>query len=90
MNNTQKSHLTSVLADIEEKCIGTLLKPQMTIRRALGGNSMPAILAEHDRLLGSATTTGQLPQTLNFDYSTDPNGPKLTAPIPLPDSPAKK
>jgi hypothetical protein len=90
LNNTQKSHLTSVLADIEEKCIGTLLKPQMTIRRALGGSSMPAILAEHDRLLGSATTRGELPQTLKFDYSTNPNGPKLTAPIPLPDPPAKK
>ena len=90
LNNTQKSHLTSVLADIEEKCIGTLLKPQMTIRRALAASSMPAILAEHDRLLGSATTTGELPQTLKFDYSTSPNGPKLTAPIPLPDPPAKK
>ena len=89
LNDTQKSHLISVLADIEEKCIGTLLKPQMTIRRALGGNSMPAILAEHDRLLGSATTPGELSQTLMFDYSTSPNGPKLTAPIPLPDPPAK-
>ena len=90
LNDTQKSHLISVLADVEEKCIGTLLKPQMTIRRALSGNSMPAILAEHDRLLGSATTPGELPQTLKFDYSTNPGGPKLTAPIPLPDPPAKK
>lgn len=90
LNDTQKSHLISVLADIEEKCISTLLKPQMTIRRALGGNSMPAILAEHDRLLGSATTPGELPQTLKFDYSTNPSGPKLTAPIPLPDPSAKK
>lgn len=90
LNNTQKSHLASVLADIEEKCIGTFLKPQMTIRRALERNSLPAILAEHDRLLGSATTPGQLPQTLNFDYSTNPTGPKLTAPIPLPDPPANK
>jgi len=90
LNNTQKSHLTSVLADIEEKCISTLLKPQLTIRRALERNSLPAILAEHDRLLGSATTPGELPQTLKFDYSTNPDGPKLTAPIPLPDPPAKK
>ena len=90
LNNTQKSHLTSVLADIEEKCIGALLQPQRTIRMALSGNSLPAILAEHDRLLGSATTPGQLPQTLKFDYSTNPNGPKLTSPIPLPDPPAKK
>jgi hypothetical protein len=90
LNNTQKSHLISVLADIEEKCIGALLQPQRTIRMALSGNSLPAILAEHDRLLGSATTPGQLPQTLKFDYSTNPNGPKLTSPIPLPDPPAKK
>ena len=92
LNNTQKSHLASVLADTEDKCIGTLLKPQMTIRRALTleQNSLPAILAEHDRLLGSATITGELPQTLKFDYSTNPIGPKLTSPIPLPDPPAKK
>jgi hypothetical protein len=90
LNKTQKSHLASVLADIEEKCISTLLKPQLTIRRALERNSLPAILAEHDRLLGSATAPGELPQTLKFDYSTNPNGPKLTSPIPLPDPPAKK
>ncbi|MDT8300074.1 MAG: hypothetical protein RQ760_01230 [Sedimentisphaerales bacterium] len=90
LNNTQKTHLTSVLVDIEEKCINTLLKPQMTIRRALAGGDMSAILAEHDRLLGSATTPGELPQTLKFDYNTSPNGPKLTSPIPLPDPPAKK
>jgi hypothetical protein len=91
LNDTQKSHLVSVLADVEDKCIGTLLKPQMTIRRALTleQNSLQAIIAEHNRLLGSATTTGELPQTLNFDYSTNPNGPKLTSPIPLPDPPVK-
>jgi hypothetical protein len=91
LNETQKSHLASVLADVEEKCISTLLKPQMTIRRALTleQNSLQAILAEHDRLLGSTTTPGELPQTLNFDYGTNPDGPKLTAPIPLPDPPVK-
>ena len=92
LNDTQKSHLASVLVDIEDKCIGILLKPQMTIRRALTleQNSLQAILTEHNRLLGSATTTGELPQTLNFDYSTNPNGPRLTSPIPLPDPPVKK
>jgi len=90
LNNTQKTHLTSVLVDVEEKCINTLLKPQMTIRRAIAAGDMSAILAEHDRLLGSATTPGELPQPLKFDYSTNPNGPKLTSPIPLPDPPVKK
>jgi hypothetical protein len=77
------------MTDVEEKCISTLLKPQLTIRRALERSSVPAILAEHDRLLGSATAPGELPQTLKFAYGTN-NGPKLTAPIPLPDPPAKK
>ncbi|MBN1804072.1 MAG: hypothetical protein JW837_02355 [Sedimentisphaerales bacterium] len=90
LDSTQKSHLITVLADTEDKCIGLLLnKPQMTIRRAIERNSLPDILAEHDRLLGSAVTTGQLPQTLKFDYSTNPNGPRLTAPLPLPDPPVK-
>jgi len=90
LNDTQKSHLVSILADIEDKCIAVLLKPQRAIRMALERNSLPAILAEHDRLLGSSTAPGQLPETLKFDYSTNPNGPRLTAPIPLPDPPANK
>lgn len=86
LNDTQKSHLVSVLVDTEDKCIGRLLgKPQLTIRRVVERKSMPAILAEHDRLLGTATTPGQLPTTLNFNYST--NG--RTAPLPLPDPPKK-
>jgi hypothetical protein len=90
LNNTQKSQLASVLADVEEKCIGTILKPQRTIKMAIERNSLPAILAEHDRLLGSAASPGELPQTLKFDYNTNPAGPKLQAPIPLPDPPGKK
>jgi hypothetical protein len=90
LNNTQKSQLMTVLADTEDKCIGLILnKPQMTIRRAIERNSLPDILAEHDRLLGSATTTGQLPQTLKFDYSTN-NGPARSAPLTLPEPPVKK
>ena len=92
LNDTQKSHLISVIADTEDKCISTLLKPQTNIRRALTleQNNLQALLAEHDRLLGNAATPGELPQALSFDYSTNPNGPRLSAPIPLPNPPAKK
>ena len=90
LNDTQKSHLASVLVDTEDKCIGGLLgRPQLTIRRALERNSVSAILAEHDRLLGSATTPGQLPTTLKFDYGSTGNSNR-TAPLPLPDPPTKK
>jgi len=89
LNETQKGHLASVLVDTEDKCIGRLLgKPQLTIRRALERNNVQAILAEHDRLLGTATITGQLPTTLKFNYGTT-GSRKRTAPLPLPDPPAK-
>jgi len=91
LNDTQKSHLASVLVDTEDKCIGRLLSnPQLTIRRALERQNAQAILDEHDRLLGTATTPGQLPTALKFDYSTTTTGPKRTAPLPLPDPPTKK
>ena len=90
LNDTQKNHLASVLVDTEDKCIGRLLaKPQLTIRRAVERTNVQGILDEHDRLLGTATTPGQLPTALNFDYSTTPTGPKRTAPLPLPEPPTK-
>ncbi len=91
LNDTQKSHLASVLVETEDKCIGRLLSnPQRTIRRALERQNAQAIMAEHDRLLGTATTPGQLPTTLKFDYGSTTTGPKRTAPLPLPDPPTKK
>ena len=89
LNNTQKSHLASVLVDTEDKCIGRLLgKPQLTIRRAVERKNVQAILAEHDRLLGTATTPGQLPTTLKFDYGSTGSSTR-TAPLPLPNPPTK-
>lgn len=89
LNDTQKSHLVTVLIETEDKCLGRLLgKPQLTIRRVVERKSMPAILAEHDRLLGTATTPGQLPTALKFDYSSTGSSTR-TAPLPLPNPPTK-
>jgi len=90
LNETQKQQLASVLIEIEDKCIGRLLGgPQLTIRRAIERINMAALSDEHNRLLGDETTAGQLPSKFAFDYSTTPNGPKRTAPIPLPEKPQK-
>ncbi len=89
LNDTQKSHLASVLVETEDKCIGRLLSnPQLTIRRALERQNAQAIIDEHDRLLGTAATPGQLPTALKFDYSTTGSGTR-TVPLPLPDPPTK-
>jgi len=88
LNESQKQQLASVLIEIEDKCISRLLgEPQVTIRRAIERNNLAALSDEHNRLLGDETTTGQLPSKFAFDYSTTPNGPKRTAPTPLPEKP---
>ncbi len=90
LNDTQKSHLASVLVETEDKCLGRLLgNPQLTIRRALERQNVQAVMDEHDRLLGTATTPGQLPATLKFDYGSTGSS-KSTAPLPLPDPPTKQ
>jgi hypothetical protein len=90
LNNTQKQQLTSVIIEIEEKCVTRLLglnRSQGTLRRAIERNNIATLSDEHNKLLGDETSTGQLPSKLGFDYSTTPNGAKRTAPIPLPDKP---
>jgi hypothetical protein len=90
LNNTQKQQLTSVIIEIEEKCVTRLLglnRSQGTLRRAIERNNIATLSDEHNKLLGDETSTGQLPSKLGFDYSTTPNGTKRTAPIPLPDKP---
>jgi len=90
LNNTQNGYLVSILVETEEKCLGRLLgQQQLTIRRAIERDSMTALAEEHDRLLGSATTPGQLPAKLGFDYGTASDGTKRTAPLSLPDPPQK-
>lgn len=90
LNETQKNHLKSVMVEVQEKCVSRLLgSPQATIRRALERESMAAISDEHNTLLGSDNTPGQLPAKLGFDYGTDSAGAKRTAPVPLPDAPRK-
>jgi len=90
LNNTQKGHLASVLVEVQEKCISRLLgTPQTTFRRAIERANLTAISDEHNRLLGNGAAAGQLPSKLGFDYGTDSDGAKRTAPVPLPD-PVKK
>jgi hypothetical protein len=93
LNDTQKQYLTSVMIEIEEKCISRLMGGTQTttrsIRRAIERGDNMQLLDEHNKLLGDETSTGQLPSKLGFDYSTTPNGPKRTAPIPLPEKPQK-
>jgi len=92
LNKDQKQNLASVIIEIEENCITRLLglsRSQGALRRAIERNNLEALSIEHNKLLGDETSTGQLPSKLEFDYSTKPNGPPRTAPVPLPEKPQK-
>jgi hypothetical protein len=80
----QSKQLISVIAETEDKCIGTLMgMPQNNLRRALERNDRAALLSEHDNLLGSALTPGQLPGKLKFSYGANADGTQRNAPNSL-------
>jgi hypothetical protein len=92
LNDDQKQQLASVIIEIEENCITRLLglsRSQGALRRAIERDNLADLSVECNKLLGDETNTGQLPLKLGFDYGTNPNGSKRTAPIPLPDKPQK-
>ncbi len=85
-----KHRLASVLVETEKSCIGRLVgMPQSVIKKAVEGGDYMTLLAEHSRLLGDETRAGQLPLKLNFDYGTNPDGSKRTAPLDLPELPKR-
>ncbi len=87
LTGASKSYLTSVIAEVEDKCLSKLLGArQPTLTRALQEANLDNLQAEHDKLLGGTGQAGALVSRLNFTYGTGPGN--RTAPLPLPDPPA--
>ncbi len=77
--------LTTVIVDIEDRCLGTMLgRPQTTLKRAAENDDLDTIKAEHDRLLGTTTTRGELVQELQISYGSLADGREQTQPKQLP------
>jgi len=84
-------YLMSVLVDVEDKCIGRILRrPQSTIKKAVEQADYTAVQQEYDKLFGDGTKQGQLAEQLKFDYGTNPDGRKRVAPLTLPEPPKAK
>jgi hypothetical protein len=83
-----KHYLTSVLVDVEDKCIGRLLRrPQSTIKKAVEQADYSAVQQECDKLFGDGARQGQLVEQLKFDYGANPDGSKRITPLTLPEPP---
>ncbi|MHC4069478.1 MAG: hypothetical protein ACYS18_08175 [Planctomycetota bacterium] len=93
LSENQISQLVSILVEIEVSSVSKLLDiPQSTIKKAIEQDGNALLVREHDRLLGSATSAGELPSKFNFNYGDGENSNEgeRTAPIELPEPPAKK
>ena len=90
LSENQKGQLASILVEIEMSSVSKLVDmPQSTIKKAIEEKEHTFLLREHDRLLGSKTSAGKLPSKFNFNYGGNSNEGGRTAPVVLPEPPAK-
>jgi hypothetical protein len=83
------NYLASVIAEVENKCLGKLLgTPQATLTLAVQQSNLDALRAEHDKLLGAGNQAGLLAAKLNFTYGSADNG--RNEPQVLPDPPRQQ
>jgi len=93
LNNASKQQLASVFVEVEQSVLDKLLgRPQSTIKKAVEKiltkktveqKDYSALESEHDSLLGTAVSKGDLPVALNFDYGKNSDGTAITGPKKL-------
>ncbi|MDD5135233.1 MAG: hypothetical protein PHP01_07475 [Phycisphaerae bacterium] len=76
-------NLVSVIAQGEKYLSRFLADWPGSLKRAIEKGGGAGLLAEHDALLGSASSTGRLPLTVGFDYGRNSDGTVKTAPPKL-------
>jgi hypothetical protein len=89
LKEINRNYLASVILQVEEKSLGTLLGArQPGLIRAVQENNLDTLQAEHDRLLGGGGQTGALVSALSINYGSA--GTNRTDPLPLPDPPQSR
>ncbi len=84
LQELQKRRTLGVIAEVEDKCIGTILgAPSTALMRALERQDVTLLLAAHDALLGSPEREGSLVRKLQFSYGRAADGSDQKWPKPL-------
>lgn len=85
LSKVQRRQLISVMVGTEEKCASKLLgAPRSAMKRAIERGDDAALLAEHNRLLGTDAKVGELAAKIKFVYGPDASGNKRNGPFALP------
>ncbi len=91
LREANKHYLASLLVDVEYNCLRKLLgRAQSTIKEAVEQGDYSALLQEHNKLFGDGTRQGEITAKVRFDYGTNPDGSRRTAPLVLPDPPPNR
>ncbi len=83
LDTRQKAELMTVIIETEDKCIRKMIGTQQNFRNAFVKKQLNELMNEHNRLLGSDVTSGQIPAKYNFNYGTDESGSTRNAPLTL-------
>ena len=84
LQQLQMRRTLGVIAEVEAKCIGTILgAPSTALMRALERQDVTLLLAAHDALLGSRERVGSLVTKLQFSYGRAADGSDQKWPKPL-------
>lgn len=83
LSPSQKSQLITVIVETEDKCIRNMVGTQQNFKKAIEQGQMQSLMDEHNKLLGSSTTQGQLPSKYGFNYGKTDTGSIRTAPLTL-------
>ena len=85
LSSVQRQQLASVLIGTEDKCTSKLLgAPRTAMKRAIERDDDVALSTEHNRLLGTDATPGELAAKIKFVYGPDSTGRKRNGPFALP------
>jgi len=85
LTDTQNQQLISVMVDVEENCTSKLLgAPRTAVKRAIERDDDAALIAEHNRLLGTDSQAGELAAKIRFVYGPDATGKKQNGPFAIP------
>ncbi|MBN2588577.1 MAG: hypothetical protein JXA96_01845 [Sedimentisphaerales bacterium] len=85
LDSRQIAELVTVIIETENTCIKNMVGTQQSFKKAIEKKQLNTLMDEHNKLLGSNTTQGQLPAKFNFNYGQDENGSIRNAPLTLSD-----
>ncbi len=84
LSESQKTVFVTVIVETESKCISNMIGAQQNLQKAIQDDQMQTLKDEAGKILGTASSQGQLAAKYGFNYGKTDSGAIQTAPLTLP------